>query len=214
MSGLLTRQPDDCSGCHWKYRFAEPVAPQDIDTVLNTCQSMLMRQQGHWKYCSAEPVTSHSIDTLLNNCLHMLVRQQGQCFDRDFNLQRGCALGKMTKGGPDTDWRLLSRRSAYPCHAVHAVSFAASQADHMQYRVTQHCCALHVPGCIVHVTLENSAKKTAREKWYMVFMVCRSRVAKKMEAPLAARGRYTSLCSDKLFCTTSKTASEHQSYGF
>jgi len=66
----------------------------------------------------------------------------------------------------------------------------------------------------VHVTLENRDKKTAREKWYMVFMVCRSRMTKKMEAPLAARGWYTSLCSDKLFCTSSNTANEHQNKCF
>ncbi len=44
----------------------------------------------------------------------------------------------MTKGGPGTDGRLSSKRSAYACHAVYAVSFAAAQADHMQYGVTQH----------------------------------------------------------------------------
>ena len=107
MSGLLTRQPDDCSGCRWKHRFAEPVAPQDIDAVLSTCQNMLMRRQG-------------------------------QSFDRNINLQRGCDLIGMTKGAPDIDGRRLYRRSAYPCHAVYAVSFAAAQADHVQYRATQH----------------------------------------------------------------------------
>lgn len=47
----------------------------------------------------------------------------------------------------------------------------------------------------------NNDRKTAREKWYMLFMVCKSCMAKKMEAPLAARGRYTSLCSDSVLCT-------------
>ena len=74
----------------------------------------------------------------------MLMRQQGHSFGRDFKLQAGCDLIKMTNGAPHTDWRQLCRRSAYPCHAVHAVSLAASQIDRMQYIVTQHVCVLHV----------------------------------------------------------------------
>ena len=62
----------------------------------------------------------------------------------DFNPQSGCGLSKTTKGGPGTDGRLSSKHSAYACHAVYAVRVAASQADHMQYRVTQHCCVCHV----------------------------------------------------------------------
>lgn len=50
-------------------------------------------------------------------------------------------------------------------------------------------------------TLLNSARNPALEKWYMVFRVCRSDMTKNTDAPLAARGRYTSRCSDSVVCT-------------
>lgn len=50
-------------------------------------------------------------------------------------------------------------------------------------------------------TLLNSARNSALEKWYMVFRVCRSDMTKNIDAPLAARGRYTSRCSDSVVCS-------------
>ena len=40
----------------------------------------------------------------------------------------------------------------------------------------------------------------ALEKRYMGFKVCKSDMTKKIEAPLAASGRYTSRCSDSVVC--------------
>ena len=49
-------------------------------------------------------------------------------------------------------------------------------------------------------TLVKRDRNWALEKRYMGFKVCKSDMTKKIEAPLAASGRYTSRCSDSVVC--------------